>query len=108
MKTSFLTAFKTTVALLLVLAVITPPTVSAADISCGNVLESTIKVASAGNNMDEKVWGCPDSYHWESCCATCGSSLKNAGTLSGGWYCEKAAFNTGIYLKGCSKAGSCV
>jgi len=105
MKTSFLTAFKTTVALLLVLAAITPP--AAAQNDCGALDGSLIYVNAAFNNgMDARVWGCPGD--WESCCAVCGSNMQEAGQLTAGWSCKKDFFSTGIWLKGCSTTGTCL
>lgn len=35
----------------------------------------------AGNDMDQKVYGCPNGQSWEACCAACGSSLQSTNTL---------------------------
>ena len=35
----------------------------------------------AGNNMDEKVHGCPNGQSWEACCAACGNALQGSKTL---------------------------
>jgi hypothetical protein len=38
-------------------------------------------------------------YGWEGCCAVAGEALQSRGYLSDGWYCEKDALKTGIWLK---------
>ena len=83
-----------------------------------------------GDGTDEKVWGCgggfslsgaslkgtiekepsaeisltfsqTDSFYgWDGCCAAAGEALQSRGYLSDGWYCERDAFSTGIWLKG--------
>mmetsp|Transcript_33379 Transcript_33379/g.53481 ORF Transcript_33379/g.53481 Transcript_33379/m.53481 type:complete len:185 (+) Transcript_33379:47-601(+) len=37
---------------------------------------------------------------WEGCCFICGKNLEIADMIESGWYCEKDAFSTGIWLKG--------
>ena len=54
--------------------------------------------AMAGLNMQ---FGQSDSYlGWEACCYVCGATLQVASRLSPGWYCERDALSTGIWLKG--------